>query len=151
VVQRLKLTGCQSENIPMLRLTIAFAFLLFISCKKDNNSFSILGKWEQIAYFDANTAWGGCNCWKVIAPGAMSHTVEFKANGAYEIVPTNPLPTIFVVGCSGNYERKNDSTLLWSRCSSSAYETKVSHEGPFLLLEEHAFAGFIIYKYKRIK
>jgi hypothetical protein len=131
----------------MRRLSIAFAFLLFISCKKENNRFSIVGKWQLIESFDANTAWGGCNCWKV-TDGAQGHTVEFASNGTYHIIPSL---TNGFNDCSGDYERKNDSTLVWSRCGANTYEAKLSHEGPFLLIEEHAFGGYTISKYKRIR
>lgn len=132
----------------MLRLSITFIFLLFISCGKDGyHSFSMLGKWQLTEIYDGHTAWGGCSCWEATTAGTQ-HTVEFTVNGTYRITPS---PISSVPGCTGEYERKNDSTLVWGRCGTNEYEAKTSYADGFLLIEERLFAGLYIYKYKRLR
>jgi hypothetical protein len=130
----------------MLRLSIAFFFLLFISCKKDNN-FSLLGKWQLVELYHGDMAWGGCACW-MQPPANFQQEVEFKLDGTYIVTPSAISSS---PGCTGNYDRKDNSTLTWAHCSSEI-EATISYSNSLLLIEERRLAGnHMIYKYKRLR
>jgi hypothetical protein len=128
----------------MLRLSFAFVFLLFISCKKENN-LSILGKWQLVELYHGDMAWGGCACWRQ-PPANFQHEVEFRVNGTYIITPST---ISSAAGCTGDYQRK-DTTLTWDHCSS-VIDATISYSNAHLLIEERRAAGnYMIYKYKRV-
>jgi hypothetical protein len=144
--------GCNSAIVnpetppPMTRLAIAIICLFIISCKKDKNDFSLVGRWKVVEYFDANTAWGGCACWK--APtGQHIHELEFKLNGSFRFIYP---PVSSIVGCNGNYVKKNDSTLSWNVCDDTVKDSEISYQHPFLFIKTYAFGAYEINKYKKV-
>ena len=130
----------------MVLVSFVFIFLLMISCRKDNEGWSLIGEWQLQAYYDGNTATGGCNCW-VKASGINKHSVEFRSNGTYQLFPG---PTLaYVIGCSNNYELRND-TLRWRMCRSADFDAVVSYSYPFLMIEERTLGGVYAWRYKRV-
>lgn len=130
----------------MLRLALAFTFLLFIGCSKDKYEFSLVGKWKAVAHYNANTAWGGCSCWKDFT-SAEQHIVEFNLNGTYKYIPS--MLSSFS-GCTGDYQETSDSTISWNKCGSDPLTFKISYQAPFLIIEENPAGGPIRIKYKRL-
>lgn len=130
----------------MTRLALAAIFLLLFSCKKDNDSYSLIGKWKAVEVFDANTAWGGCACWKE-ATNQHAHELEFTLDGRFRFIYP---PISSLAGCIGNYVKKNDSTLSWNRCSPDMIESEISYQHPYLFIKSSYLAGYDIYKYEKV-
>lgn len=99
----------------MTRLLPAIILLICVTaCKKDNDSSSIVGKWEQTDFFDGRVA-GGCFCWEPVNEiGAYQY--EFKNNGSYTSTP--PMYSSLAV-CVGKWHIVNDSTLALTNCGTT--------------------------------
>jgi hypothetical protein len=130
----------------MFRLAFALSLLIFISCSKDKDEFSIVGKWKAIADYNGNTAWGGCSCWKDLT-SSQQHIIEFRLNGTYTYTPSM---ISSVSGCSGDFEKTSDSTLSWNKCGADPRPFYISYQAPFLIIEERPAGGPYRVKYKRL-
>jgi hypothetical protein len=127
----------------MLRAVILLS-LLILSCKKENDDFSLVGKWTLLEEYNGNSVLDGCFCWEKASASAQ-HTVEFRPDGSYVLTPT---PVSSAAGCTGIYERTAD-TLRWNRCGPAVIESKITWQSPYMLLEEKVLGGVYVYKYMR--
>ena len=141
--------GCQPvKTTPMRYLFIALVFTLSLSCKKDNKKNSLAGKWEAISFWaPAGGAWGGCSCWKDYKD-VERHKITFNMNGTYTL--EKPL-VASSLGCTEEYERPNDSTIIWKRCGFDNVTDKFWFEDGLLIIEDDSFATLQRTKYKRVR
>jgi hypothetical protein len=132
----------------MRYLFIALAFMLSLSCKKDNNKNALIGKWESIAWWaPIGGPWGGCSCWKDFT-SIERHKITFNINGTYTL--EKPL-IASSFGCTQEYERPNDSTIVWKKCDMGEVSNKIWFEDGFLIIEDFSFATLQRTKYKRAR
>jgi len=130
----------------MFRLAFTFSLLLFISCSKDKDGFSIVGKWKSVSEYNGNTAWGGCSCWKDLN-ATQQHLIEFMPNGVYQYTPSL---ISSMSGCTGEFQKTTDSTLIWNKCGADPRTFFLEYQAPFLIIEERQAGGPYRVKYKRL-
>ena len=134
----------------MKRLLSFLLLLVLLSCKKDKNTNSLIGKWQLIEVYQGySSSTGGCLCW-VAVPSSNADELEFFITGKYKL--TKSLLSS-ATGCSGSYRVMTDSTInLTFDCHTdpSIVEThKYSKTLTELIIDNPFPGGYFRHKYRR--
>lgn len=133
------------KTINILQITILLALIL-ISCKKENVSEIIVGKWQIQEVFNGYSN-GGDFRWSTV-PGQFQSSLEFNASGGFKEVRAGSMPVL----CTGSYRLlSNGEIQVLSDCSSTPYNLSVIVSNKVLTITHLVREGEIIEKYIKLE
>jgi hypothetical protein len=134
------------KTINILQVTLLIA-LSFTSCKKENFSERIVGKWQIQEVFNGYSN-GGDFRWSTV-PSQYQSSLEFNANGGFkEVRATGFLPA----QCTGIYRLlSNGEIQVLSDCSATPYNLSISVSNKVLTITHFVREGEVKEKFIKVE
>jgi hypothetical protein len=132
---------------PYSKLLFGLSFILFVfSCKKENISNNLVGRWQIQEVYNGYVN-GGDFKWSAV-PNEFKSSITFSSDGSFsQILPGTWSPN----QCSGTYVLINENELsVSSTCTTIPYNIGVDIDERVLIITRKVIEGEVKEKFIRI-